>query len=273
MSPVPHLVHGLPSLEVAREECTECSTSVALAQPGHDVLDASCDRARWDQRAVDHQDRKAKGAGGGDLGDGTFAASVLGDNDVNLMVTQQRGVARHIERPARHDRLSLGKGQGAGRRIDQPQKVVMLRLDRKGLKVLATDGQKDALWRAGKGCSGGEDVGDMGPAVTLARHPRRALQRDQGRAGCRAGGDGIGAHLRGEGVGGVDHMGDRLIRKVGPQPFNPAKATHAHVDRLAHWRLGPAGVGVDAGKASVGNGLCHQVRLGRAAEEEDACHG
>jgi hypothetical protein len=149
----------------------------------------------------------------------------------------------------------------------------VLRLGREGIEMLAADGEEDALRRAFQRGDGGREVRDAGPVVAFGGRPGRAFQGDQRGAGGGAGGDGVGAHLRGEGVGRVDHMGDLFGLKVGDKPLYPAKAADAHVDRLAHRRLGPAGVGVDAGQARFGDRLGHEVRLGRAAEQEYACHG
>ncbi len=71
---------------------------------------------------------------------------------------------------------------------------------------------------------------------------------------------------------GVDHMGDPFSLKIGPQTLDSAKAANPHVDRLAHRRLGPPGVGVDAGKPRLRDGLGQKVRLGRAAQKEYPCH-
>ena len=188
------------------------------------------------------------------------------------MVPHQRLIARHVERPARHDDLGR-KGQGAGGVIHQPQKIAVLRLRREGVDVLTADGQENPLRGSCQRCDGGLNVCHMCPAVTLPWHPGRTFQRDQRRAGGRASSDGIAAHLRGKGVRGVDHMGDPLGLKVGAKPRHPAKSADPHVDRLAHRRLGPPGVGVDARKPRLRDGLRHKVRLGRAAQKQDACHG
>lgn len=241
-------------------------------QPVHRCLHRRDHLPLRQPRPVDHQDRQAEGSGSGDLGNRALATGVLGDDQPGLVLAQKRGIAGHIERPARHDHLGLRQGQRTGRRIDKAQKVVMLRLGGEGVQMLPPDGKEHAARRAGKGRNGGGNVGYMVPMVTFARHPRGAFQREKRCFGRGAGGNGIAAHLGRERVGGVDHMGDFFGLEIGAKALHAAKAADPHRDRLVQGCVRPACVGIDAGQARLGDGARQKARLGGAAEKKDACH-
>ena len=165
---------------------------------------------------------RPKRPGRGDLGDRALAAGVLGDDDLGSVLLHQGGIACHVEGPARHDHIGLGNGRGPVGGVDQPEQVVVLRLGREGVEMLATDGQEHALRRA---CPAPQRRPAMS-GTWVQRSPSPGIQgaRSSAISGVPvggAGGDGVGAHLRGEGVRGVDHMGDAFRpedRRAAPPP-------------------------------------------------------
>lgn len=60
------------------------------------------------------------------------------------------------------------------------------------------------------------------PAVARPRGPWGALQRHKRHAGDAAGRDRVAAHLRGKGMGGVDHLRDAFGVQIGRQPLDAA---------------------------------------------------
>lgn len=242
-------------------------------QPDHDLGCAAGDGTWGDGRAVDQDHRKGKVAGGGQLGFGPGAPGVLGDDDVDAVVLQQRKVAFGGEGAARDDGMGVGQGQRFGRRVDKAQKVVVLRGLGEKAKVLATDGEEDPARGLAKGGNRGFKVGDVGPVVLRSGGPRRAFKGDQGRVGFGAGGDGIRAHLRGERVGRVDHMGDGFGLDVGLEAFGAAKAADADGQRLGDRGLGATGVGIDSIHPRLSQGAGHLCGFGRSAQKKDARHG
>ena len=242
-------------------------------QPGHDLGRAAGDGAWGNGGAVDQDHRKGKRAGGGQLGFGPGASGVLGDDHVDAVVGQKCKVAFGGEGASCDDRFGLRQGQHFTRRVNEAQEIVVLRGLGEGRKVLATDGKEDAAWGRADCGDGGFKVGDMGPVVALVRRPRRAFEGDEGRVGFGAGGDGIRAHLRGERVGRVDHMGDGFGFEIGFQALDPAKTSDADRKGLGDRGFGATGVGIDGIQPRLSQGAGHLRSFGRSAQKKDARHG
>lgn len=220
---------------------------------------------------IDHQYRHAQRPRGIQLGTSSAAACVLGHNQFNSVALHQRPVIRFRKRPARDNYLAIRHGQSAGF-IHQPQQIAMLRLGGEILKVHAPNGQKDTLRRAGQGSHCAVDIRNMLPAIPFLRHPGRAVQRHQWHSGVAAGCNGITAHLRGKGMGGVDHMGDRMGAKVPRQPVYAAKTTHTNWQGLRTRVINPSGVGIGCRDALTGHGFSQRVGLCGAAKDQEMCH-
>jgi hypothetical protein len=62
------------------------------------------------------------------------------------------------------------------------------------------------------------------PIITRPCAPAFALEPHQRHAHLGTGGNRMTAHLRGKGMGRVDHMGDPLVLQIGAEPFDAAKA-------------------------------------------------
>lgn len=242
-------------------------------QPIHHLGDVSDCFTRGNRWPVDHDDGQAEGAGGSDFGDSTLAAGILGDKDLCAMIAHQIAVACKGEGAARNDDARLRQGQWIGGRIDETQQVMVLRLAGEGLQMLAADREEDAAWGRAKGCGGGGEVWCMGPVVTIGGRPGRAFEGNQGQAHAGAGGDGMGAHLRGERVGRIDDMGDVFHRQIGHQPCDAAKAAQAHGQGLRHGIFRTARIGIDGIGIVIMQRAGEKPRLGRAAEQKDAHHG
>ncbi len=241
--------------------------------PGHHLIDALRDGAGRDRRAVDHDDRQAKDPCRVDLGARTLATGILGDDMGNGMVAHQRQIVVQREGPTGNDGMGIGQRQGLGRRIDQPQKIMVLGLVREIGEVHPADGEEDAGRRIGQGAGGGGDVGDVRPGIARPGLPGIAFQRHKRRSRHRRGQDGIRAHLRGEGMGRVDQMGDGLIAQVTRQPLRPAEAADAGGQGLRARRLGSARVGQGGVNACLCQGAGKAGGIGGAAQKKDACHG
>ena len=121
--------------------------------------------------AVDQDHRQVQHAGGIQLGAGPGAPGVLGDDLADLVGFQQIKITRQRERAARNDGTGLWQWQVFGR-IDKAQKIMVLGLCGKNLKVLATDGKEDAGRVTGQRRHRRGDVGNGLPAVCLGGLPR-----------------------------------------------------------------------------------------------------
>lgn len=222
---------------------------------------------------VDHHDGQAKPARGDQLRLGPCPARVLGDDPADAMVGQKGQIADLIERAARDHRLCIRQGQRAVGRIDEAQKVVVLRLRGEGGKRLLADGKEDARRRVGQGRDGGVDAGHTAPVVPWPRPPRRAFEGDQRHAGFGGGVDGIPAHPRGEGMGGVNQMGDAFGAKVIRQPRDTAEPADPRRQGLRDGRAGAPGIGKDRVRARPGQRAGKGGGFAGASEKKDARHG
>lgn len=223
--------------------------------------------------AVDQHDRQAKRTGGDQLCLRPGAAGVLGNDPGDTMAAQKGCIPRHVEGATGDLDHGARQGKRPPRRIDEAQKVVMLRLVRESRQMLPPDGEEDPLRRAGKLRGGGGKIGNMGPAVTLPGLPGRAFERQKRRSRCGAGGDGIAAHLRGKRVGRVDHPADPLRPQPVRQPLRPAEAADADRQGLGARALHPPGIGEDAGQPRFCHGDGEARGLGRAAKDEGLPQG
>ena len=187
------------------------------------------------------------------------------------MALHQRAVFGFGKGATGHDHIRILQGQ-AVRLIHQPQQVVMLRLRGELLKMHAADGQKHPLRRTGQRLNCGCDIRHAVPLVAGLRAPGRAGQRDQRRLGPATGRNRIAAHLRGKGVGCVDHMADPVVADVGNQPLHAAKSTNPHRQGLRTRGLYPARIGIHRRNPLRGNGFGQRIGLGRAAEDQEVGH-
>ena len=84
---------------------------------------------------------------------------------------------------------------------------------------------------------------------------------------------GGGAHLGGEGVGGVDDVGDGLGAQVGDQSCNATEAAYALRQGLLHRVFGSTSVRENACNTMIYQSFGEQRGFGGAAKEKDAGHG
>ena len=242
-------------------------------KPCHDVGNRSGNGARRYGGAVYHEDRQAEGACGVKFGLCACAAGVFGDDMGDGVFAQKCGVGGKVKGTFGDDHGRAGQGKRGFGFVDKAQQVVVLRFGGKGVEGLFADGKKDAGGLVGQGCCGLFDGMDTGPAVGLRGSPGRAFKGEKRRLRLRAGGYGVRAYLCGEGVGGVDHMGDAFGLQVTGKTFGAAKAADAGWQWLGHGRVGASGVGKDGIKALRGEGAGQKACFGRAAEKKDARHG
>ncbi|MFM2388449.1 MAG: hypothetical protein RLZZ437_4 [Pseudomonadota bacterium] len=238
--------------------------------PIHHIRHAAHDCAVRDMRAVHHDDGQAQFARRGDFGDSPFAARVFGNDDIDMLITQQRGIIGHCKGSAGDGDGRLWQGHVITRSIDKTQQVMVLGGADKSVQMLPPDGQKHPA-RGGakdKRCTG--KVWHVGPVISGCGHPWRTFKGDKGHACGPAGQNGIRAHLRGEGMCGVNDMGDAFAGKKGLQSGNTAKAADTGGQGLGHRGFGAASVGIDRIGVVLLQGAGQKAGLGRAAKQKDA---
>lgn len=244
-----------------------------MSEKRHDLFDAARGEARRQHRTVDQDDRQAQRARRVELRPRACAAGVLGDDEVDAVAGQKFPVGSLGEGAARDDGRGIGQGQGDIGRIDEPEQIMVLRLDGEGAQALPADGKEDPRRCDRKGLDGRVHVGHMAPGVAEAGDPRRALEGGKRDAGRPAGGNRVPAHLRCERMGRVDHMGDPFGAQIAHQPLHAAEAADPGRQRLRPRRIGAPGIGKDRVGPRGGKGAGKPAGLGRAAEKKDARHG
>lgn len=244
-----------------------------ICQPCHDFGQRSGNGAGGYGGAVDQDDRNAQGSGGVELGARTRAAGVLGDDMGDAVIAQKGGVGGFVEGAFADKGRAVGQGKRRFGCVDKAQQVMVLRFDGEGVQGLLANGEKDAGGGVGQRACGGFGGWNTGPAVGGRGAPRGAFEGQKRGSGLRAGGYGVAAHLRGEGVGGVDHMGDAFGLQVVRKSFGAAEAAGAGGQGLGHGRVGASGVGKDGVHSLRGEFAGKLARFGGTAEEKDARHG
>lgn len=197
---------------------------------------------------------------------------VLCDDMGDVVGLQQIKIALQRKGAARNHRSGMGQGQSGGL-VNKPQKVMMLRLYGEIVQRLAPYGQENPCRIVGQGRNSARHIGDALPVVTLGRLPRRAFKGQQRRLGDGCGLNGVAAHLRREGVGRVNQVGDGVLAQVAHQTRHPAEAANALAQGLAQRGFGASGVRENRVNALIGQGFCQFRRLCRAAKQKDAGHG
>lgn len=244
-----------------------------IHHPRHDACDAVGLLARRHGGPFDKDHGQPERAGGVEFRPCADAACVFGDDVGDGMIAQKGGVALCGKRTLGDDRRGVRQGQGCFGRIDQTQKVMVLRFGGEGVEGLFADGKKDAGRGVGQGFGRRFGGVDARPAVGGFGCPSGAFEGQQRGRGLGAGGNGVCAYLCGEGVGRVDDMGDAFGADVFCKSPGPAKAADARRQGLRHGGRCASGVG----KHRI-HPLREQMRgkaggLGRAAKKKDARHG
>ena len=243
-----------------------------MTEPVQNLDHGPHDMARRQGWPVDQNDWNPQDSSRFQLGLGATSASVLGDDHLDPVLRQKIQVVCLGKWTAGDHRYGVGKRQGAFGRIDEPQKVVVVRLGSEQRKCLFADRKKDARGFVGQRVGGGFCAGYMLPVVTGSRDPRRTFQHQKRDVGNGACGHSVTAHLCRERVGRIDDMGDAFGLEPLNKPVHSAKAANTHGQRLRDWRVGPPGIGKDSVDASFGQGTGQCRSFGGSAQQQDARH-
>ena len=147
----------------------------------------------------------------------------------------------------------------------------MLRRGDEGGELLAALGEKHPPRRRAERPRGLVHRLHLDPAVAGLPRPGRARQGEQRDPRRRAGLRRVARHLRGEGMGRVDHRVDPLGLEKSAQPPDAAEAAAAHGDRRRRRRARAPGERQDRRDVGPpGERGGERARFGRAAEEKKA---
>jgi|GEM_PF-1362958 len=223
--------------------------------------------------AVNHEDRNSQSSRGDKFGLGPSSAGILGDDQGDVMRLHQGCVRVCVKRAAVDDDVMIGQGGRGLWRIDEAQKVAVLRMVPEGCQMHPSQGQHDILAWSVQRSHRRRDVRHTRPLVAFAGGPWRPRQGQKGRACMFSGLNSIGTDRCGKGVGCIDQMGDLVVAQIGCKPLRAAKPAYAHGHRLGFGAFHAPGI-AECGGQPCGGKRCHKARgLDRAAENEDIWHG
>lgn len=242
-----------------------------MRQPVQDLRDIRQLGPLRQGRAVYHQNRQAQHPCRIQLGPRAGAARILGHNQLRAVVLHQHPIIFNRERPPRNNHLAVGQ-RHCFWFIDQPQKVVMLRLNSEVMKMHATNRQEDAAGRAGQSFNRTFNIRYVLPVVPILRDPSRPGQSSQGRCDPRTGFHGISAHLRRKGMSRIDNVANTVFTDVPRQSLRTTKPTYAQRHGLRTRIIDTTSVGIGGGNALLGDRFCQSIRLGRATKNQEVGH-
>jgi hypothetical protein len=243
-----------------------------MTEPRHDLGHALHPLALGEFRPRDHDHGQGQHPGCVDLGARAVAARIAGDDPGDTSRAHHFQLALKRERPTRHDDV---RGEGPRRfgRINESQRIGVLRLGREWCDVLAADGEEYVCRRVGQRGDGCVDICDLDPVVAGNLGPWRTLKSDQRRSGFRARLNRVAAHPGREGVRRIDHMRDAFTANVVSKSADAAKTADAGRQRLIGRCTGAAAIGIDGIDACARDLRRKQACIGRSAQNERARHG
>ena len=243
-----------------------------MREPREHIFDALDPRPLGKFGPCDHDDGQFELARGVDLGASAVATGIAGDQPCDAARLHQFAVVLAREGTAGDDDLGIGQWQRAVGRIDETQRIGVLRLGDEGREVLPPDREKHTRGRVGQGSDGGGDVGNLDPAIIGRARPRRTFEREQRRGRSSAGFDRMAAHLGGEGMGRVDHMRDLFAADEVRQPLSAAKAADSGRQRMGQRNPGAARIGIDRVDLRAHESVSEAVGVACSAQNERARH-
>lgn len=231
-----------------------------------------CNRMEFDPfgrfRPVDHDNWQTQGARRGDFCIGPCSTRIFRNDKINAVTRKKRAVSGFGKRATRQFHMTIGKWQRLGRRIHQPQQIVMLRLGGKRGQMHPADGQHHPFRGPPQGRHRSRNVGHMVPGVSGLRLPVRTGQCSKRNAGPRAGRSGIAAHLGGKGVRRVDNMGDPVVADIFLQALNATKTTEPDRQGLIPWGLDPTGQRNNTVATDIPQGPAQRGGIKRSAKDQ-----
>ena len=243
-----------------------------MTEPAQDLLCAFHPQSFGQLRPLDHDDRQSQLARGIDLGTRACAAGIAGDDPFDTSRTHQVNFAGERERSTRNDQICIRQRQRTARRIDEAERVGVLRLRRERRDVLPADGQENIRPCLRQRGHGGFDVLSIDPDIVLRFDPWLALERKQRRFRRRTGGKHVAADLGCKGMGRIDHMRKFVPPDDSGHPVSAAETPSARRQGLIDRHLRSTGIGIDRVDPDSRDCSRQQICFARSAQDEDA-HG
>jgi len=243
-----------------------------MTEPGQHLINALDPRPLCKLWPRDHDHGKTELACRIDFRAGAIAARIARDQPFDAALAHQRKIAYEREGTARHDHLGARQRQRAIRRVDEAQRIGMLRLLGERREVLAADGEEDARTHVGQGGNGRRDILNLDPAIAVSFRPWRPFQREQRHAGGRTGDGGVAAHLGGKRMRRIDDMRDLSFADEVGETLGAAKAANARRQRMRKRNLRPSRIGIDRVDSFARERCGKCVGVACSAQDEGARH-
>lgn len=227
------------------------------------------------RRARYHQHRNVELPRRFDLGIGSRATGVLGDDEADAVFPQEMDFVFHRKRTSRRYVAGMGHAQRRLDGIDTADEVMVLGCGFKGQQFLTAKGQKSVFAVWSQSLNRSLDIGHLLPVIAILSFPSGSLQSNQRHVCDFSGFRGVGGYSRGIGVGRVYQEIKAVIGDECGKAIHPTKAAAAHRHRLRHGIAGAARHGQQQPVAGFVRQLAsHDAGIGCATENEyGAFHG
>lgn len=227
-------------------------------------------------RALDHDYLDAELPCCLDLPVSRVTAAVLGDDDLDLMLSQHVEFVGQPKRASAVDIADIGYRQRRFDGIDAADPVMVLRRRIRLMRLLPASRQENTQRHIAERSYGLRNAMHGEPVIAFDRHPCRTAQGKGGHIALSSRLRGIGRDAGCERMGGIDQQIDRLFTKIPGKPFGATEATAADRNGL-RGRIGrPAGERQDDVEIGArGKGCRQRTRLRRTPQDQNAglAHG
>lgn len=203
-----------------------------MIEPNHRFVDRCHTPACQFGRPFEQQNRYTEHACRGNLAVGSGSATVLGDDDVDGMATQQRTFGLLAERSTPLNVVSMRYRKSRFDRIHAANEVAVLGGLGKAVDLLTPEREKRVKWLRPQSANRVGRALHLGPSVTRNLTPRRATQSKQGRVGLRGCADRMSGDRRSVGMGRIDQRADAVLAQIVRKTIDAAEAAPSHRYRL-----------------------------------------
>ncbi len=222
-------------------------------------------------RTRDHHHLDAEQAGCLDLRIGGAATAVLGDDDIDMMPTQQGQFAFQRERTTIEDIIDICERKRRLDGIDAANEIVMLCCCFGIMRTLPARCQEDLAGGGAKRLNGRRNAPHVPPMIARQALPFGTTQSDRGHASGLGSTGGIDRDALGEGMRGVDQqIISAPLQEIG-QRRSAAETTDSNRNRLRSRFFRTPGqrqknIAIVTRRERFGQ----QARLARAAKDQNA---
>jgi hypothetical protein len=246
-----------------------------MADCGQRSVDRGNRHSGRPRRARYHQHRYTELSRRFDLGIGSRAAGVLGNNEADAVFSQELDFVLHRKGTARRDVAGMRHAQRRLDGIDTANEVMVLGSRLKRQQFLTAKGQEGVFSVWSQSLNRSLDIGNILPVIAIQFFPSGSLKSNQRDVGHVSRLRRVGGYLRRIGVGGIDKKIKAVFGDEGGKAIRPAKAAAAHRHRLRHGIAGAACHGQQKSVAGFVRQFASQYAGIRCATENEygACHG